>query len=269
MGNEVRTCVYVLDPSDPSTWGGRPKRCYIDEHELNEEGLWRCDHTVESGGVFCPFHQPVGENPKGSVENGRQSTPGGDESTVECAGARFEQFDMAEKYSARRFWLPHASVAESLDWSGATVDVSYLQLAGLTVTGPADFSDCVFTGYTSFAGAQFDGEVTFEGAQFRGSLDFRFGAVADTCSWEEGRFEEGAQFDGAEFGEGAAFGGEAAFNRASVRGDLRFENATFEADASFGSLKVYGDGYFEGARFETEPDLSFAEFGSVDRSGIS
>lgn len=55
------TCDFFIDPDKPETWPSqelnRPRfGCYVNEENLDEDGVWRCPHESKSDGNLCMLH---------------------------------------------------------------------------------------------------------------------------------------------------------------------------------------------------------------------
>ncbi len=282
------TCEYVLDPTEPQSWGGSPgERCYIDRDALNEDGVWACPHEPADGQRRCWFHLPVGEKDDSEVAsafvdaiNDALEAPDPKTRTrqLQFVGARFGTFDLSDSAPTLvaddvGIDLSYASVSGRFDWSGLTIALPFLYFIGTRFEAETCFADVRFGNYVAFLATTFEGDADFESAIFDDEGDFRSATFGQAAHFSGASFADRADFSSVEFKGDADFGsveigGDGTFSRAKCRKDFRLTAARIRGDADFRALKVYGETDFYTLEIEGETTLEFAEFDDVDSSGL-
>lgn len=288
MPPRTGTCEYILDPKEPETWGGSAgEQCHIDPAALNEDGLWTCPHDAAHEEDLCLFHLPVEKKEDRAVIEAfvqalETAADAPDSQTrervLQFIGARFGTFDLRD-YSvdglptAAGIDLSYASVADSLDWRDATLDIEFLLFIGTRFGGNVSFEGVAFGEYTAFLAAEFAGDANFEAAVFGGEGDFRSASFSGDTSFSSARFGDRADFSSVEVsGDGdfstVTIDGDGVFSRTTFRGDFSLTATEIRGDAHFMGMKVVKAASFDSLVVEGDTNLQFAEFDGVDSSGM-
>jgi len=292
-------CQYVLDPSDPGTWGGTEgDECRVDDAVLDGDGVWTCPHDVGVSDGRCVFHRPLEEKEETRVldafREALASRAGDDTAERERAkqflGATFGRLDpngIEENRVPGDLRLSHADIEGAVDLSAVTFE-GRVSFAGATFrpgraasdgAAEAAFERATFEGETSFEGATFDVPGGFRGATFEARTSFAGARSGKLLSFDRATFEEFSDFRGVAFKNNAdfgfaRFGGRASFDESTfadaavsdgtyaLEPAARFEGATFEAGASFWSSTFEVEADFKFVTFEQEARFTGSTFGA-------
>lgn len=255
MSEHPGTCEYVLDPYDPSTWGGEEEDwCYV-EAELNEDGVWPCPHDAVEDGELCVFHLPpeqkdddevtaafvdaldraaeADDGERGANDDGTRSDAETRQPGQEFLGARFGTFDVRGRTLAGAGDAPlnlkHARFDGEIDGEETVVEPR-LRLDGATVAGGA-----------YFRGTTVEKDVSLRGVTVENGIDFGGATVASDADLREAAVTGGVHF------RNATVGGEANFGGMTVDGETYFPGTTIEGGADFSGANLGGGGDFRGA----------------------
>lgn len=278
-------CSYVLDPTDPETWGGEPgNNCHVSPDVL-DDGVWSCPHESGDNG-YCLFHRPVDEKDDhavvetfiDAVNSARDSHSESAAKKTQFLGARFGEFDLGAQTDslslpAGGIDLSYARVDGRFDWSGVTLDMERVYFIGTTFADLTAFESTTFADYVAFLAANFEGPVSFENARVGGEGDFRAATVRDEATFTGALFEEGLDVSNATFFavanfDGVHISGDAQFKSSEFKTELRMVEAKIDGDADFMNVNVYGSADFESIDIAGERTLQFAEFGDVGQTGL-
>lgn len=231
MSDRTGTCEYVLDPFDPSTWGGTDGDwCYVDD-ALNENGRWPCPHDAAEGEDLCIFHLP----PTGTD----------DEDVVAAVLATIDRAAECEEIERRQ---------ECQQFIGAQFGSFVVRNRTLEgeADAPLDLRHARFEGVLDGEGTTVACPLRLDGAAITGGVSLRGAELERGLSCRGASVESGADVSGATVGD------DVDFRESTVTDGLFFRGTTIAGRAAFGGIRVDGETDFEGATVEGEIDVNDA-----------
>lgn len=291
MSDRIGTCEYVLDPFDPSTWGGTDGDwCYVDD-ALNENGRWACPHDAVVGENLCLFHLPpaqkddedvtaaVLDSLDHSVEHGETDR------RRECRqfiGARFGSLVIRDR-TLEAVADADADADPQAD-TDVSVDADADPDADTDVNGDADADPQVDTDADADAEARSDTDTDADAeahsdtdadaeaddeapapldlrhARFEGVLDGEGTTVACPLRLDGVSITGGASLRGSELELGLSCRGASVENGADVSGaavgdDVDFREATITDGLFLRGTTIAGRATFGGIRVDGETDF--------------
>lgn len=235
MSERTGTCEYVLDPYDPSTWGGETGDwCYLDA-ALDDSGRWHCPHDAAGGEDLCLFHLPPAETDDEAVIDAvldalvratKAEDPDRRRACQQFVGARFGSVTVRNRTLDGAEDVPidlrHARIEGVLDGEGATFP-STIRLDGATVAGGV-----------SLRGAEIEQGLSCRGITVENGTDLGGATVGDRLDIQRATLGDGLSL------RDVAVDGPASLAGATVRGETNLHDARFDGPVDLTGADLAG-----------------------------